>query len=198
LAKENVGKYVNTHFVSAFQKVATFQINGNQKQGGNVASYFCTPDGLVLHAIAGPVNDDVFLREARWTIETYNLALLDKNKTTAQLRAAFQKAHVDRLQNEHGINPTQLTRQVRMPLGKSGPKNGQGVNPSQLLLSSVTVETLGMVVDQQRHRGLGNQGKVHLLLTVAPLPRIEMLYHVVFEKILNERVSTTPVVVAGR
>src|SRR5262249_21780865 len=57
----------------------------------------------------------------------------------------------------------------------------------------------GMVVDQQQRRhALANQGKVHLLLAVAPLPRIETLYHVVFEKILNERVSTTPVVVAGR
>ena len=28
--------------------------------------------------------------------------------------------------------------------------------------------------------------------------RIETLYHVVFEKILNERVSTKPVVVAGK
>jgi len=175
LAKEKVGKYVNTHFVSAFQKVATFQINGNQKQGGNVASYFCTPDGLVLHAIAGPVNDDVFLREARWAVETYNLALLDKNKTTVQLRAAFQKAHMDRLRNEHGIH----SGQVRVP-------------------SSLNVQTLGMVVDQQRGHGLANQGKVHLLLTVAPMPRIETLYHVVFEKILNERVSTKPVVVAGR
>ena len=174
MAKEQVGKYVITHFVSAFQKVATFQINGNQKQGGNVASYFCTPDGLVLHAIAGPVNDDVFLREARWTVETYNLALLDKNKTTIQLRAFFQKAHMDRLRSEHGFRSSQL-----------------------LVPSNVNVETLGTVVDQQRRHGLANQGKVHLLLAVAPLPRIDTLYHVVFEKILNERVSTKPVVVAG-
>ena len=58
LAKEKVGKYLNTHFVSAFQKVATFQVAGKAKQGGNVASYFCTHDGLVLHAIAGPVDGD--------------------------------------------------------------------------------------------------------------------------------------------
>ena len=57
-----MGDYLNRHFVSAFQKVATFQIvNGAQKQGGNVASYFCTPEGRVLHAIAGPVD------AAAWT-----------------------------------------------------------------------------------------------------------------------------------
>ena len=175
MAKEKVGKYVNMHFVSAFQKVATFQVNGKQKQGGNVASYFCTPDGLVLHAIAGPVNEDVFLREARWTVETYNMALLEKTKTTVQLRAFFQKAHMERLRNEHGFHA-----------------NGLRVPPS------LNVKTLGMLLDQQRHVGLANQGKVHVLLAVAPLPRIETLYHVVFEKILNERVSTKPVVVAGK
>ena len=25
------------------------------KNGGNVASYFCTPDGRVIHAVTGPV-----------------------------------------------------------------------------------------------------------------------------------------------
>jgi len=161
--------------VSAFQKVATFQIAGNQKQGGNVASYFCTPDGLVLHAIAGPVNEDLFLREARWTVETYNLALLDKNKTTVQLRTFFQKAHLERLRNEHGVHANQL----RMHLNTTS-----------------NAKTLGMLVD--RHGHLGNQGKVHLLLAMASLPRIESVYQVVFEKILNERVSTRPVVVAGK
>ena len=46
-----------TFFVSSFQKVATFRIvAGGQKQGGNVASYFCAPDGRVLHIVAGPVD----------------------------------------------------------------------------------------------------------------------------------------------
>ena len=39
-----VGKFVNEHFVSSFQRVATFRIVGGQKQGGNVAAYFCAFD----------------------------------------------------------------------------------------------------------------------------------------------------------
>jgi len=34
---------------------------------------------------------------------------------------------------------------------------------------------------------------VHLLLAVAPLPRLEQVYQVVFENILNERITTKPV-----
>ena len=101
LADPKVGEYLNKYFVSSFQRVATFRIVAGQKQGGNVAAYFCTPDGRVLHAVAGPVDAEVFLREARWANETYQLALLD-NPAPAPVRSFFHKAHLDRLQREHG------------------------------------------------------------------------------------------------
>ena len=57
LANPEVGKYFEKYFVTSFQRVGTFKIvqtpNGpKQKQGGNVATYFCAPDGRVLHAVA--------------------------------------------------------------------------------------------------------------------------------------------------
>ena len=42
--------------------------------------------------------------------------------------------------------------------------------------------------------GLDNVGKVNLLLATHPLPRTEQIYRFVFEKILNEKLSTDPVV----
>jgi hypothetical protein len=104
LANDEVGKYLNNAFVATYQKVATFQIVGNQKQGGNVASYFCLPSGRILHAIAGPVDAPTFLREMRWTVDTYKLALLEHPDDEAGLRAFFWQAHADRLRNEHGVN----------------------------------------------------------------------------------------------
>ena len=41
---------------------------------------------------------------------------------------------------------------------------------------------------------LNDRGKVHLLLATVPLSRLEQIYKLVFEKILNEKVSTVPVV----
>lgn len=161
--------------MSAFQKVATFQKNGQVKQGGNVASYFATADGLVLHAIAGPTDAWTFLRESHWANETYQLALLDNQKTTSQLRTFFRKAHLDRLQKEHWINvPAE-----RLP--------GD--------VAALTSQALGRLLDQNEHLGFREQSKVHLLLAVAPLARMDQVYQVVFEKILNERISTEPVVV---
>ena len=54
LANPEVGKLIEKHFVSSFQRVGTFRIVGQQKQGGNVATYFCAPDGRVLDRISVP------------------------------------------------------------------------------------------------------------------------------------------------
>jgi hypothetical protein len=93
LAKDEVGKYLNASFVASYQKVGTFRLVNGQKQGGNVASYFCTPEGRVLHAVAGPVKAATLLREARWVVETCKLALV-------------WNAHAERLRREHGLDLT--------------------------------------------------------------------------------------------
>jgi hypothetical protein len=176
LANDAVGSYLNRHFVSGFQKIATFQVNGVEKQGGNVAGYFCLPDGQVLHAIAGPVEAHVFLKEARWVNDTHQLALLEKHTTFSELREFFRKAHLARLASEHHT----------------------GVRESHLPQADLSRKGLKLLLDRNRHVQLANQGKVHLLLGVSPLVRVDQLYYVVFESILNEKVSTNPVAVAGR
>ncbi len=126
-----------------------------------MASYFCTPDGRVLHAIAGPVSADVLLREARWVVETSKLAALENGKSELRHRAFWRKAHSDRLKQEHHLDFARIGRLSHRP-------------------------------------NLDNPGKVHLLLATAPLPRLDQIYKLVFERILNERVSTAPVVQVHR
>ncbi len=43
-----------------------------------------------------------------------------------------------------------------------------------------------------------NSDKVHVLLAIKPLPQLGQVYQLVFEKILQEQVSTNPVAVADR
>lgn len=176
LADRQVGQYLNRHFVSAFQKVATFQVNGSQKQGGNVAAYFCTAAGLILHAVAGPVDANTFLREARWANETYQLAQLDAPQATP-MQAFFRKAHLDRLKQEHGVPP----HRFRFPRA-----------------DSVTGSLLDQALLQNAHLPLNNQGKVHVLLVLGPMSSLGEVYQIVFTRILNERISTDTVTVAGR
>jgi hypothetical protein len=175
LADEKVGKYLNTHFVSSYQKVGTFRIANGQKQGGNVACYFCTPDGQVLHVIAGPVGADLFLREARWVIETHKLAVLEKRHRRHDLQEFFRRAHAERLNYEFGVEYISP-----MPRTKSGSSTG----PAALLA-------------EPRYRDLPRQGLVHLLLAASGPCDIQQLYRVVFEKILGEKISTLPVAQAS-
>jgi hypothetical protein len=160
LARPEVGEYLNRRFVSTYVKVATFTLAGKNKQGGNVAGYFCTPDGRVLHAVAGPVDARTLLREARWAVDTWKLYQQENRDEPdlARLRTRFLTAHADLLRSRYGLDLDSDARAGR----------------------------------------LDNQGKVHLLLAAAPLPRLEQVYKVVFEKILNEKISTSPVIEAGR
>jgi hypothetical protein len=118
----------------------------------------------------------MLLREVRWTEETFQLAQLQR-PTPDQLRAFFSKAHVERLRQDHRVDVPE-SRQPRP--------------------GTVTPELLEGLLLQNLHLGLSDQGKVHLLLAVAAMPRLDQVYQVVFERILNEKISTNPVVRAGR
>ena len=176
LADAEVGTYLNRHFVSAFQKVGTFRINHGQKQGGNVASYFCTPEGRVLHAIAGPVDAAAFLREARWANETFQLAQV-RRPAPAELRASFRSAHLERLKLEHRLT---------LPEGRLAAPGA---------VSSKALDDFLIQTGQLR---LSNEAKVHLVLAAGAMPQLDEVYQVVFERILNQKVTTQPVRIAGR
>jgi hypothetical protein len=45
-----------------------------QRNGGNVASYFCTPQGRVIDALTGPVPAEELLDEAQWAVAAYGEA----------------------------------------------------------------------------------------------------------------------------
>jgi hypothetical protein len=103
LANAAVGEYLNQHCVSSFQKVGTFKVDADgQKQGGNVATYFCLPDGSVLHIIAGPVDADTFLTEAKWVVELRKNALFDARDNMKRYRNFVRSAHQERLAHDAG------------------------------------------------------------------------------------------------
>ncbi len=175
LADPQVGQYLNRHFVAAVQKVATFKIDGGRKQGGNVAAYFCTPAGLVLHAVAGPVDAATFLREARWANDAYEMSALEGDGADRR-EAFFHRAHLARLRREPG---GQMNPGVR--LGADGDAARQ----------------IDGLLRTDAAKRLGGQGKVHLALSARPMPPLGQVYRAVFERILNEKISADPVAVAG-
>lgn len=221
LADPKVGQFVNEYFVSSFQKVATFKIVGNQKQGGNVASYFCAPDGRVLHCIAGPVDADTFLREAKWVVEQTKLAMKEAGSDGAKFKAYFRKAHAKKLLDETGLAVEPVTYdwtppsendalQFRDPSGQPlapklppPPIDGPDVRLQEKELNlrqanaAKTANTPGMpayCTDKGGRRwNIGNQGRVEQVMAAHCMQKIETIYGTIFENILGEKISTKPV-----
>jgi hypothetical protein len=219
LADPEVGKYLEKYFVSSFQRVGTFRIvqtpNGpKQKQGGNVASYFCAPDGRVLHVVAGPVNGPALLKEAKWVVETAVKAMKDAKNDGTAFKAIFRKAHADKLRTEHGLVVQPLTFDppaeednansaltYRDPTGRPlAPKlppvpiDGPDVKFSFQQENAARALGAAPVADRGGRRWvLGNQGRVHVLLAAHSMHPIEKLFGSVFEGILGEQISTRPV-----
>jgi hypothetical protein len=213
LANPEVGKYLNQNFVSSFQKVATFRIVGKQKQGGNVAAYFCAPDGRVLHCIAGPVNAATMLREARWVVENTRKAMKEAKGDGAAFKAYFRKAHADKLRAESGLVVQPVTYDppvdedqssaltYRDPSGRPlapklppPPIDGPDVKFRDLQRAQLGAPGAARLADRAGRRWvLGNQGRVDMLLAAHCMDKIEKLYGSIFEGILGERISTRPV-----
>ena len=221
LTDEKVGKYVNENFVTSFQKVGTFKIVGNNKQGGNVASYFCAPDGRVLHCVAGPVDAATFLREATWVVDTLLAANKSSKGDGAKFKAAFRNAHAEKLMNETGLKVEPITWDVETTNDKdalqykdpSGRPLAPKLPPPPIDGPDVRLTDKEFNARQEKANNapgareqaiptkgggirkvvVNNQAIVHQLMSAHSMQKIETMYGTVFENILGEKVSTKPV-----
>ena len=218
LNNAEVGKYVNEFFVSSYQKVATFKIVNGQKQGGNVAAYFCAPDGRVLHCVAGPVDAPAFLREAKWVVETTKTCMKEAKDDGAKFKTAFRKAHAEKLRQEFGMVVEAVTYDppdpmdagdaltYRDPTGRPlapklppPPINGPDVTLSDKKFDELQKAAAGAPGNRYAECKAGrrvvvtNQSLVHQIMAAHSMVPIERVYGSVFENILGEKISTKPV-----
>jgi hypothetical protein len=212
LSSPEVGKYLNEYFAASFQKVATFRIVGGAKQGGNVATYFCAPDGRVLHVVAGPVDATTMLNEAKWVVETTKKAMAEAKSDGAKFKAYFRTAHAKRLREEHGLvvepvtydppeeqdpkgaltysDPTGRPLAPKLP---PPPIDGPDVSFKDKQ-EALKAGGAPAVMDRRGLRwALGNQGRVHMIMAAHSMVKIEHVYGTIFENILGEKISTKPV-----
>jgi hypothetical protein len=185
LANEQVGELLNRYFVSTYVKVAAFTLVRGQKQGGNVASYFCLPDGRVLHAIAGQVDANTLVYEMRWAMNVHKQASLEGLGDPARYESVCRKAHAERLQREFGIE-----RETVVRLHKFTPTDG----PEGTFTNTKDPLTTTKMQILEYHQRLDNRGRIHLLLGLFPLAKVGDIYTYVFESILKEKISSLPLV----
>ena len=154
--------------MSAYKKVGNFRKAGDNKQGGNVATYFCLPDETVVHVVPGPVAADVFLREARWAVDVYESAVLEHPDDPQGQR--------DYLKRAHGIR--YLTDRGQIPRAGKGASVAARVNAQ---------------MPRALPRGTDTLEQAHWLLWANPLPRLATVYQTVWTDVLNEQVTDEPV-----
>ncbi len=177
LSDRRVADYVRAHCVATYQKVGTFQVIGNQKVGGNVASYFCLADGSVLHAVPGPVTANGFLKEARWAVETRKGArTASTDLVTGKVDPQKYRAHVLLAHEERYAAESQPWRQDLLIRPVGGMHHDHVPLPGEL----------------PRHEP--RQAQAHWLLATNPLDSLERVYPFVWQQILNERLSNLPVI----
>ncbi len=177
LRNEKTATYLNDNFICTYQKVGTFKIVNGNKQGGNVAGYFCLWDKSVLAATAGPVTGEELLTEARFALETRKMAYVNSynpvlDKVNHQhYRKLFNKATIDRYLEE-GSQQTWKSRSSQM---------------NRFGLATPSFDIGGMP------HGSSKLKQVHWLLATKPLANLSEVYPFVWKNILNEKLSTAPV-----
>jgi hypothetical protein len=216
-----VGKFLNEHFAAGFQKVGTFKIVNGQKTGGNVATYFCTADGRVLHAIAGPVDARTLLQEAKWVLDIHEKAKKAADGKDADYVKFVRQAHAERLekdskkreedQKDEKAQKNNSTNDLEKALARRDIDNAKkeldklaeklrsnDVNEKEKeqVLSSIralerTAKITGLM-DRVTSRS-PHAADVHRLLSVQALDDIDKVYTKVWEGILKEKVSNDPV-----
>ena len=116
LAKPEVGDFLTKNFVSVYDKVGTFQVNVGpdgktpNRNGGNVAAFFCTPSGLVIHVAAGPRTAEAFLAEAKWAVAVYSQIKSDRSLGSVRARADQNPRVAAALRQAHGQALELLTK----------------------------------------------------------------------------------------
>jgi len=193
------------------------------RQGGNIAVYFCTPEGEVLHVVAGPVNPRRFIDEARWAVDTCLAAFTRSGGERDDLVKAMKEAHAARRPARaaecgglEGVvaDYTAAIRTVRSETATVYTvKEGEATIVLAQALKAHAVTAGGHVTTDllyrpalaahaDSHRLVGRALLVlaaaggrdmHGYLADRGLPKVDEIYKDVFEHVLGEIVSDKPV-----
>jgi len=128
-----------------------------QRNGGNVASYFCTTDGRVIEAVTGPVGAEELLDEAHWAVASYHEAQhapadeIPALLALAHRRAAPSANGVARTSNPQAIH--QLLAQKPFPwLSEVYEEVFEGILNQRVNLPGDGIEEVAEAVAQARSR----------------------------------------------
>lgn len=189
-----MGEFIEQHFVAAFQQAGDFEVvrvNGRlQKNGGNVASYFCTPAGRVIHAVGKQVPPQRLLQEAEWALDLYRRTLAEAPDNLKRQFKIVEEAHLAKLHT----NPGDYDRRVaeHLPRARETARKmaqdyaGQrGTNPYETLRIS-HVDPPELIARRRAAESFGGD-PAHQILAAEPLVMFSHVRKRAFEKLSGEK-----------
>jgi len=163
-------RFLEANYVPAYQQVAEFRRIVSKglpdtKVGGNVVSYFCTPEGRVIHAAVGPVDPQVLYKEGKWAASRYAKIRHKDFETQRKLLAIAHR----RLYGQTKMRDQKLSESGRKVSKFSHHGNSQVIDGDSL------------------------DTHVHRILAKKPLPLVGEVYQEIFEYLGQESVSARAV-----
>ena len=199
LSDPQVGRYIGQNFVGCFEQVGDFRVtsttNGQvNRNGGNVVSYFLTPDLKVVNAIVGPVGADKLLAAAQFAVKLH-----DESKDTKQdeQEQIYETAHLD----ASGIDPARYYQVVseKLPrITRQYNSRRQGIlgNPTLKKRLADGEIKLDKPLVQARREALRAFAKdrsdslTHRILAMQPGANVYDVYGELFERVAGETINT--------
>jgi hypothetical protein len=188
LARPEVGDFLMKHCVAVYDKVGTFKVNvapdGKTpiRDGGNVAAFFCSPSGYVIHAVAGPRTGEAFLAEAKWAVAAYTNIVGERGLGSAAMQSGQVPRVTPALRQAHGAALELITKPNPFAPGLELVHHKPSPDPAQRGLEQA---------------GLKQREQVHRLLRSRAFEPLTVVGPEVYTKILGEKVTTEAVELTG-
>jgi hypothetical protein len=161
-----------------------------QKNGGNVAGYFCTTKGRVVHAVVGPVSADELLEAANWAVDAHDRARDAAQGDQTKFERLIESAHLEALGVDPGefrnlVRAAGLSRRSRSQWEARYPVSYGGREP-RTASEKAAARQVGLRREILQPYATD---EVHLRLAADPLPRLVDVAGEFFEDLANQPVS---------
>lgn len=192
------------HFVAAYEQKGDFEVvrvkDKVQKNGGNVVTYFLTPDMRVVHFVVGPVSGGKLLDEASWAHGVFEKTRVrDRGDLTKAQAVKASRLQVDAVRGEHmamiGGDAANVMRQMTARRKSYQDSQRRGSSYRQASYDRTSAGSGNRRAAPQRWESLmwgmggANEDQVHRLLAFDPLPPLDAVDDTVFRRLAGQTVN---------
>ena len=207
LSNSEAAEIIEREYVSTYEQVGRFLVSTEKsnshyrgrrdylaKRGGDVVTYFCTPQGEVIHFLVGPAAAATLAEEAAWAADAYRQVSADgfdqqrRNSTMRRLHLARYLAAAPRNNAwQSQLSEEQWEQHLAMRrkqlLGDDGEVEA-GEDPEH---SRDVEEKLEHLIRRAKAGGMQRWTPAgHLILAELPLPLLPQVEQAVFEGLAGQ------------